>query len=39
MDRTLARTTADFADRFRDLDSTLERNFGLVAHRLGARAG
>lgn len=37
VDRTLARTGARFADRYRDLGATLERNFGLVAHRLGAR--
>ncbi len=35
VDRTLARTKGRFGGRFRDLDSTLERNFGLVAHRLG----
>ncbi len=35
VDRTLARTRVRFSGRFRDLDSTLERNFGLVAHRLG----
>jgi predicted GH43/DUF377 family glycosyl hydrolase len=35
VDRMLARTHARFADRYRDLDETLERNFGLVAHRLG----
>jgi predicted GH43/DUF377 family glycosyl hydrolase len=35
VDRTLARTVARFADRYRDLADTLERNFGLVAHRLG----
>jgi predicted GH43/DUF377 family glycosyl hydrolase len=37
--RTLARTRARFAGRYRDLDSTLERNFALVAHRLGGEAG
>lgn len=36
VDRTLARTTARFAGRYRDLGSALERNFGLVAHRLDA---
>jgi predicted GH43/DUF377 family glycosyl hydrolase len=35
VDSTLARTTSRFAGRFRDLDSTMERNFALVAHRLG----
>ena len=35
VDHTIARTTGRFAGRFRDLDSTLERNFALVAHRLG----
>ena len=35
VDRTLARTRGRFAGRFRDLDGTLERNFALVAHRLG----
>jgi predicted GH43/DUF377 family glycosyl hydrolase len=35
VDRTLARTVVRFADRYRDLGDTLERNFGLVAHRLG----
>jgi len=38
-DRTLARTRARFARRHPDLDSTLERNFGLVAHRLGGQSG
>jgi predicted GH43/DUF377 family glycosyl hydrolase len=37
--RTLARTRADFAGRYRDLDGALECNFGLVAHRLGAEGG
>jgi predicted GH43/DUF377 family glycosyl hydrolase len=37
--RTLARTRARFAGRYRDLDGTLERNFGLVAHRLGGQTG
>jgi predicted GH43/DUF377 family glycosyl hydrolase len=32
----LARTLARFSDRHRDLAGTLEHNFGLVAHRLGA---
>jgi predicted GH43/DUF377 family glycosyl hydrolase len=36
VERTLARTLARFSDRHRDLAQTLERNFGLVAHRLGA---
>jgi predicted GH43/DUF377 family glycosyl hydrolase len=35
VERTLARTQARFGGRFRDLDGTLERDFGLVAHRLG----
>jgi predicted GH43/DUF377 family glycosyl hydrolase len=35
VDQTIARTRGRFAGRFRDLDSTLERNFELVAHRLG----
>ena len=39
VDRTLARTVARFADRYRDLNDTLERNFGLVAHRLGGEMG
>lgn len=34
--RTLARTLARFSGRYRDLGETLERNFGLVAHRLGS---
>ena len=33
--RALARTLARFSGRYRDLEETLERNFGLVAHRLG----
>jgi hypothetical protein len=33
---TLARTLALFSDRHRGLAETLEQNFGLVAHRLGA---
>src|SRR5579859_546371 len=37
--RTLARTEARFTGRYRDLDGTLERNFGLVAHRLGGQTG
>jgi predicted GH43/DUF377 family glycosyl hydrolase len=37
--RTLARTRARFAGRYRDLDSTLELNFALVAHRLGSQTG
>jgi hypothetical protein len=37
--RTLARTRARFAGRHRDLDSTLECNLGLPAHRLGAETG
>ena len=36
VDRTLARTLARFSGRYRDLGETLERNFGLVAHRLGS---
>jgi predicted GH43/DUF377 family glycosyl hydrolase len=36
VERTLARTLARFSDRHRDLAETLERNFGLIAHRLGA---
>jgi predicted GH43/DUF377 family glycosyl hydrolase len=36
VDQTLARTMARFAGRYRDLGAILERNFGLVAHRLGA---
>jgi hypothetical protein len=39
VDRTLARTRARFAGRHRDLDGTLERTFGLVAHRLGGQTG
>ena len=34
--RTLAQTLARFSDRHRDLAETLEHNFGLIAHRLGA---
>ena len=34
-DATLARTMARFSGRYRDLAGTLERNFGLVAYRLG----
>jgi predicted GH43/DUF377 family glycosyl hydrolase len=37
--RTFARTSARFAGRYRDLDRTLERNFGLVAHRIGGQTG
>ena len=37
VDRTLARTRARFGGRYRDLDGALERNFGLVAHRLGGK--
>jgi predicted GH43/DUF377 family glycosyl hydrolase len=36
VERTLARTLARFSGRHRDLAGTLEHNFGLVAHRLGA---
>jgi predicted GH43/DUF377 family glycosyl hydrolase len=36
VERTLARTLARFSDRHRDLGETLEHNFGLIAHRLGA---
>jgi predicted GH43/DUF377 family glycosyl hydrolase len=36
VDRTLATTMARFADRYHDLGETLERNFGLIAHRLGS---
>jgi predicted GH43/DUF377 family glycosyl hydrolase len=39
VDRTVARTRARFAARYRDLDSVLETNFGLVAHRLGGKIG
>jgi predicted GH43/DUF377 family glycosyl hydrolase len=35
-ERTLARTLARFSGRHRDLAGTLERNFRLVAHRLGS---
>src|ERR1700691_4525304 len=34
--RKLARTWARFSDRHSDLAETLEHNFGLIAHRLGA---
>ena len=34
--QALARTSARFADRYRDLGATLEHNFDRVAHRLGA---
>jgi predicted GH43/DUF377 family glycosyl hydrolase len=37
VDRTLARTRDRFAGRLRDLDGTLQRAFGLVAHRLGGK--
>ena len=36
---TLARTLARFSDRHRDLAGKLERNFELVAHRLGSHPG
>ncbi|HUY48872.1 MAG TPA: glycoside hydrolase family 130 protein [Streptosporangiaceae bacterium] len=36
VERTLARTLDRFSDRYRGLAETLEHNFGLVAHRLGA---
>ena len=36
VERTLAQTLARFSDRHRDLAETLEQNFGLIAHRLGA---
>lgn len=36
-DRTLAATMARFSARYRDLGETLERNFGLVAPRLGSQ--
>jgi hypothetical protein len=36
VERTLARTLGRFSDRYRGLAETLEHNFGLVAHRLGA---
>ncbi len=36
VERTLARTLARFSARYRDLAGTLERNFSLVAHRVGA---
>ncbi|HVB44098.1 MAG TPA: glycoside hydrolase family 130 protein [Streptosporangiaceae bacterium] len=37
VERALARTLARFSDRHRDLAETMEHNFGLVAHRLGAQ--
>jgi predicted GH43/DUF377 family glycosyl hydrolase len=36
VEQTLARTLARFSDGYRDLAETLERNFQLVAHRVGA---
>jgi predicted GH43/DUF377 family glycosyl hydrolase len=36
VERTLARTLARFSGQHRDLAGTLERNFRLVAHRLGS---
>ncbi len=36
VERTLARTLARFSAGYRDLPGTLERNFELVAHRVGA---
>jgi predicted GH43/DUF377 family glycosyl hydrolase len=36
VDEALARTLARFSGRYRDLAETLERNFRLVAHRIGA---
>ena len=36
---TLARTVARFSAGYRDLAGTLERNFELVAHRVGAEIG
>jgi len=36
VEQTLARTMARFADGYRDLPQTLEDNFRLVAHRVGA---
>jgi predicted GH43/DUF377 family glycosyl hydrolase len=36
VERTLARTLGRFSNRYRGLAETLEHNFGLVAHRLGA---
>jgi predicted GH43/DUF377 family glycosyl hydrolase len=36
VERVLARTLARFSEGHRDLAETLEHNFGLVAHRLGA---
>lgn len=35
-ERALARTVARFSGRYRDLAAVLERNFRLVAHRVGA---
>lgn len=35
VETTIARTLARFSDGYRDLPGTLERNFELVAHRLG----
>ena len=35
VDRMLARTLDRFSGQYRDLGKALERNFGLVAHRLG----
>lgn len=39
VDRTLTAITARFSSRHRDLGQTLERNFGLVAHRLDTQTG
>jgi predicted GH43/DUF377 family glycosyl hydrolase len=39
VETALARTLALFAGRYRDLPGTLERNFQLVAHRLGSNIG
>jgi predicted GH43/DUF377 family glycosyl hydrolase len=36
VEQALARTLARFSDRYRDLAGILERNFQLVAHRVGA---
>jgi predicted GH43/DUF377 family glycosyl hydrolase len=36
VERALARTLDRYSGRYRDLPGTLEHNFGLVAHRLGA---
>ena len=36
VEHTLARTLARFSAGYRDLAGTLERNFQLVAHRVGA---